>query len=45
MGTRVSDSVLGPYEIDPHGDTTSKVYGGFEVKGGRLHLARLLNGA
>jgi branched-chain amino acid transport system substrate-binding protein len=45
MSTRVTDSVLGPYEIDPRGDTSSKVYGGFEVKGGRLHLTRLLNGA
>ena len=45
MGTRVTDSVLGPYEIDPRGDTTSKVYGGFEVRDGRLHLARLLHGA
>lgn len=38
----VADSVLGPYAIDPAGDTSETAFGAFRVRDGRLRFERLL---
>jgi branched-chain amino acid transport system substrate-binding protein len=44
FATRDRDSVLGRYSIDPNGDTTLPLYGGYAVSGsGRLEFDRVLD--
>lgn len=40
-----ADSVLGPYAIDPDGDTSKAAFGAFRVRDGRLRFDRLLASA
>jgi ABC-type branched-subunit amino acid transport system substrate-binding protein len=44
LRTRVSDSVLGPYDIGSNGDSSANTYGGFEIENGQLVFERLLHG-
>ena len=43
--TTATRSVLGPYSIDPRGDTTATSFGGFSARDGRLTLERVLHPA
>jgi len=43
--TTATRSVLGPYSIDPRGDTTATSFGGFSARDGRLTLDRVLHPA
>jgi branched-chain amino acid transport system substrate-binding protein len=42
FGLRRRDSVLGPYAIDGHGDTTLRDYGGYRVIGGELAFDQVI---
>lgn len=42
FGLSRPQSVLGPYSIDKHGDTTLTTYGGYRVRGGKLVFDRAL---
>jgi branched-chain amino acid transport system substrate-binding protein len=43
MHTPLHDSPIGPYAIDARGDTTSRLYGGYVVRGGGPHFSRALD--
>jgi len=42
FGTKKSNSVLGPYEIDKDGDTTLTLYGAYLAKGNKLVFSKAL---
>lgn len=43
LDTRNRPSVLGTYSFDRNGDVTTKVYGAYRIRGGRVALRRVLD--